>query len=132
MALLDADEDQSRELVDLLNRNDHDVKYAVDIGARGRTDAWHLQQASIQNRILVTFNGSDFRYLHKLWTSLRTFEVMMRKHAGILTTPKQLEPGAWLPALDKLLTTDPDLSGKMFMWHPTKAEWREDAWRPEE
>ena len=132
MALLYADEDLSRKFVDILDGRGHDVVYAVDTGATARTDAWHLQQASVQDRVLITFNERDFKYLHRLWTSLRIFELMTRQHAGILTATAQLEPSAWLPALEELLTTDPNLSGKMFIWSPTKAEWREDAWRPEE
>lgn len=132
MALLYADEDLSREFVDMLDGRGHDVIYAVDTGATARTDAWHLQQAAIQGRTLITFNERDFRYLHRLWTSLRIFEVMARKHAGILTATAQLEPSAWLPTLEELLITESDLSGRMLVWSPTKAEWREDAWRPEE
>ena len=132
MALLYADEDLSREFVDLLDARGHDVVYAVDTGAKARTDAWHLQQAAVQDRMLITFNERDFRYLHRLWTSLRIFEVMTRKHAGILTATVQLEPSAWLPTLEELLITESDLSGRMLIWSPTKTEWREDAWRPEE
>ena len=132
MAIWYAIEKQSRWFVCLVVSRGNNVVYAVDTGAKARTDAWHLQQATIQDRILVTFDERDFRYLHKLWTSLRTFEVMTRKHAGILTATKQLEPSAWLPTLEELLTTESDLAGRMLIWSPARAEWREHDWRPEE
>jgi hypothetical protein len=109
----------------------HDVLDARQSGAN-RTDAWHLQRASVEERLLVTFNERDFRYLHRLWTSLRAFAVLHSDHAGILTATAQLEPTTWLPALQRLIGAEPELTGRMLVWHAGKQEWREDAWRPEE
>lgn len=132
MARLYADEDISREYVVALENRGYDVVYAVDEGESARSDAWHLYHAAVQSRTLITFNERDFRFLHRLWTSLRTFGVMDRAHAGILTTTKQVEASAWLPALEELLIGNQELPGKMLVWSPTRAEWREDDWRPED
>ncbi len=132
MAHLYVDEDVSREYVVALESSGHDVAYAVDEGESARSDAWHLHQAAIQGRTLITFNERDFRFLHRLWTSLKTFDVMEREHAGILTATRQLEASAWLPALEELLIGNQELPGRMLVWSPTRAEWREDDWRPED
>ena len=132
MALLYIDEDLSREFVHLLAAGGHDVVYAVDSSPRARTDAWHLQRASVDRRILITFNERDYRFLHRLLTTLWVFQAFRGRHAGILTATAQLEPSTWVPMLQRLLDTEPQLSGRMLVWHQSKQEWREDDWRPEE
>ncbi len=101
MARLYVDEDLAN-FVAPLRGDGHDLLFAEQAGAR-RPDPWHLQRASIERRIFLTFNERDFRYLHRLWTSLRAFEVLGTDHGGILTATAQLEPGVWLPALRVLL-----------------------------
>ncbi len=132
MALLCVAEDLSREFVDLLAARGHDVVYAVDSATTGRTDAWHLQRASVEQRILITFNDRDYRFLHRLLTTLWVFQAFRGRHAGIVTATAQVEPSVWLPALDELLVGEQELTGRMIVWHPSRREWREDAWRPEE
>lgn len=129
MARFYLDEDLAN-FVAPLRDDGHDVLFAGQSGA-GRTDAWHVQRASVEQRVLVTVNERDFRYLHRLWTSLRAFAVLRTDHAGILTATAQLEPTAWLPALHELLVAEPELTRRMLVWHASKQEWREDAWRPE-
>ena len=130
MARLYLDEDMANFGTPLRDAG-HEVLVAGERGAR-QSDPWHLQRASTERCILLTFNASDFRYLHRLWTSLRLFHVMSTDHAGIVTATAQLEPSVWLPAIDALLTTEEELTGRMLVWHPSKQEWHEDKWRSEE
>ena len=129
MARLYVDEDLANFVVPLREAG-HDVLSARESGAE-RSDPWHLRQASVDGRTLATFNERDFRYLHRLWTSLRAFHVMDVQHSGIVTATAQLEPPAWLPALNELFGADEDMTGRMLTWHPGRHEWREDRWRPE-
>ena len=130
MARLYVDEDLVN-FVSPLREYGHDVASAKEADP-GRTDAWHLRQASAEERVVLTFNERDNRYLHRLWTSLWVLGVMSVGHAGILSATAQLEPGNWLPALEQLLASETRLSGRMLVWYPAKSEWREDDWRPEE
>ena len=95
MARLYVDEDLSREYVELLRESGNDVVYAVDVGPGAHTDAWHLQRASVESRVLVTFNERDFRFLHRLLTTLWVFQAFRGRHTGILTATAQLEPSVW-------------------------------------
>ena len=52
------DEDVPKEIADALSA-EHDVIYVPATEYRGHTDAWHLRQASIERRLLVTYNQSD-------------------------------------------------------------------------
>lgn len=108
----------------------HTIVRADDVGP-GRTDAWHLTTAAGQQRILVTFNDRDYRYLHRTWTTLRIFGLFSRKHSGILTATRQIEPAVWLPAIEELLQSGQPIPERMWTWHQAPKEWREDDWRPE-
>jgi len=130
MVRLYLDEDMANFLPQLRSIG-HDVRFAAEVGA-ARSDLWHLRQASIDRRVLITFNERDFRQLHRLWTSLRTLELMDSPHEGILTATAQVGSNAWLLEIDQLLAIQPELVGRMLTWHPAKQEWREDRWRPEE
>ena len=130
MARLYIDEDLAN-FVSPLRADGHDVLFAREKGAH-RSDAWHLYQAAIERRVIITFNERDFRYFHRLWTSLRVFELMRTQQAGIVTATAQLEAKVWVPALHQLLIAEVELPGRMVVWHPSREEWREDRWRPEE
>ncbi len=129
MATLYLDEDLAN-FVQPLQDGGHQVELARDVGP-GRSDAWHLTTASKRQRILITFDLRDYQYLHRLWTSLRIFGLNSRKHFGILTATGQLEPNAWVPAIDSLLRTDQPTAERMWIWSPSRERWREDQWRPE-
>jgi len=129
MANLYLDEDLTH-FVQPLRDTGHTVILARESGP-GRTDAWHFATASKQQRILLTFNERDYRYLHRMWTSLRTFGLLSRRHAGVLTATAQLEPSAWVPAINDFLKTGQPVEERMWIWYPATAEWREDKWRPE-
>jgi hypothetical protein len=130
MARFYLDEDLAN-FVAPLRDDGHDLLFAGEAGAR-RPDPWHLQRASVEGRIFLTFNERDFRYLHRLWTSLRAFAVLRTDHGGILTATAQLEPRVLLPALRDLLAAQQELKGRMLVWHPARQEWREDRWRPQD
>jgi hypothetical protein len=109
----------------------HNIVHARDVGP-GRTDTWHLAAASRQQRIFVTFNDRDYRYLHRLWTSLRVLGLLSRKHSGILSVTAQLEPSAWVPAIASFFDEGKPVHERMWTWHPAIPEWREDRWKPED
>jgi hypothetical protein len=128
------DENLGGSFVQRLHAFGHDVAFGPDIGGRSRTDVWHFRQALTEGRILLTFNTSDFRYLHRLWTTLRILDVVQTGHAGILTTEgaKGYTPHEWLPVVQARLEIQDDLRERMFVWHPPTQRWEEDAWKPED
>ena len=110
----------------------HDVTYVNETADRRKTDAWHLRRASGDERILVTVNHNDFKFLHRVWTSMRVFGVTDSQHYGILTvtrTPKS--PEGWVEAINAELTDRQSIAGQLLVWHD-KAGWREDEWRPDD
>ena len=129
MATLYLDEDLAN-FVQPLRDGGHQVELARDVGP-GRTDAWHLTTASKRQRILITFNLRDYRYLHRLWTSLRIFGLFSSKHFGILTATGQLEPRTWVLTINDLLGTGQPTEERMWIWSPSRDQWSEDEWRPD-
>jgi hypothetical protein len=90
-----------------------------------------LNRAARDQRTLITFNYRDYRYLHRLWTSVWGLGIFSRLHAGIITATRQLEPSVWIPTIDELLREGGALQGRMLTWHEDAKKWREDDWRPE-
>jgi len=125
-----ADEDIDRALVDAL-RQDHDVVFVSEGAHRTLSDAWHLMQARLEGRILLTFNHTDYRFLHRVWTSAFNFDIDARTHGGILTATRNLPAVTWLPPVRDVLSRYNDLYGRLLVWHDYKRDWVEDAWRPE-
>ncbi len=124
-----ADEDVSRHVVDGL-RQSHDVLWPSESGETGHSDLWHLQHALTENRVLVTVNHSDFRFLHRVVTSAYAFQGVPSTHAGILSVAQRPQPVEWVSALNSLLSDDDELDGRLLVWHADRDEWLEDAWRP--
>lgn len=119
------------DLLNPLRGSGHDVMFGGDRGRSGKTDAWHFREALDDSRVMVTLD--NFEYLHKLWTTLRTFRVVAAQHAGILTAAG--EPGfvhsGWVQQLrDKL--GESTLEGRLFKWVQSTGRWHEAQWRPEE
>lgn len=108
----------------------HQVRLASDAGP-GRTDVWHLNRAAHDQRILITFNYRDYRYLHRLWTSVWSLGIFSRLHGGIISATRQLDADVWIPTIDRLLREDANVRGRMLTWHEAAQSWREDDWRPE-
>ena len=76
------DEDiKSRQLVRLLSEAGHDVQTTSDLGIDGASDIAVLAAAKAENRIVLTYNCSDFRALHD----------SNPNHAGILVVYQEPE-----------------------------------------
>jgi hypothetical protein len=123
-----ADEDVELAIVDGL-RAAHDVVAVVETPYRRRSDAWHLKRASDEERILITFNVSDYRFLHRVWTTLH-INGIAGTHSGILTAPKTMKAAALEP-LRAVFDSNRNLTGRFLFWNPVVKDWAEDAWRPE-
>lgn len=123
-----ADEDVERAIVTAL-RATHDVLSVVETAYRRRSDAWHLKRASDEQRVLITFNVSDYRFLHRVWTTL-FINGIGNLHHGILTVPKTLKAAAIEP-IAAVLDSPRDFTGRFLFWNPVVQDWAEDAWRPE-
>ncbi len=135
MARLYLDEDLGG-FATALREQGHDVLSVVaEADRRGKTDAWHFNEAIAQARILLTWNKDHFQYLHRLWTALNTLNVVGAKHSGIVTADGRrgaILPADWIPVLrDKLASADP-LEGRMWIWISSQRKWIEDEFRPED
>lgn len=130
MARLYLDEHMGN-FVDQLRAIGHDVLFGLEHGGQRRTDAWHFREAVEQDRILLTFDRGDFRWLHRLWTTLHTFHLVEKAHAGILAATRVVTPQDWLPELEPRLADPSSLVGRMFAWHPDTGSWYPDPWRLE-
>jgi uncharacterized protein DUF5615 len=124
-----ADEDISKAIVDGL-RAEHDIVFVTETKHREHSDAWHLMQATLEGRVLLTFNHTDYKFLHRVWTSAFNFDIDKRTHGGILTATRTVTAEAWLPALQRVFGGR-DLAGRLHLWHEKTDKWAEDAWRPE-
>lgn len=113
-----------------LRDDGHDVLDARETGV-GRSDASHFREAVRDQRIILTLD-SDFYYLHGLWMTLVTLDVVHTEHRGILTALQTKEftiPG-WLPVIEEKLASGEDLSGRMLTWHTGEAKWDPDIRPP--
>lgn len=75
----------------------YDVTTVKDAGRRSLSDLDQLRYASMQNRVLFTFNAVDFLKLHE------EFIATGRRHGGILIS-KQLPVGIVIKRLLKVLS----------------------------
>ena len=125
------DEDVSREVVTALE-DAHDVTYSAHAEHKSKTDAWHLQQASVEQRVLLTHNASDFRFLHRVWTTMRAIHAVASRHAGILATSGNVPTEQWIGALRVRLSGNEDFGGRLLIWDGANERWLEDKWRPDD
>jgi predicted nuclease of predicted toxin-antitoxin system len=93
----------------LLREAGYDAVSCHDIGAQYESDEWHLRHATVEGRVLITYNVKDF--IH--WATV--FAERDEPHAGILASYKQYnndELGAFLGVLLSFLhdRTAEDLS----------------------
>lgn len=130
MARLYADEDVSRQVVRLLEPS-HDVLDPLKQGEAGHSDAWHLRAASLDQRILLTVNLHDYRFLHRVLVTYGVFSDS-ESHAGILSVVGTPDPQAWTNAIETLIGEESNLAGRLLVWHGELQGWREDAWRLDE
>ena len=128
--LLYADEDVDRAVI-LLLRDKHDIVVPREARTTGRTDAWHLSEAARAQRLVVTANHTDFRFLHRVLTT-NSFFSHTESHAGILSVTRTPGALAWARSIDAFVRRTGDLAGRLFVWHPNEDEWIQDPWRPDE
>ena len=76
------DEMVSPRLADALRMRGYDVSSCHSEGRanRGIADEDQLTFATLEGRAIYTFNGTDFRRIHRRWQSLG------REHAGIIVS----------------------------------------------
>jgi predicted nuclease of predicted toxin-antitoxin system len=93
------DEDSMRHaLVEALRARGVDVLTAVEAGMIERKDEEHLEYATVQGRVLYTFNVGDFHRLHT------AFLKQGKSHAGIILARQQRYPvGEQMRRLLKLI-----------------------------
>lgn len=126
-------DEQLGNFTEELKRHGHDVVFGGEDARSGRSDAWHFREAIAGRRTIITFNRRDFEYLHTLWTTLRTMNVVDTMHAGVLTAGPNAEfqPVDWLPLVIARLDNEEPLDGRLFRYVAGIGEWREDAAHPE-
>jgi hypothetical protein len=93
------DEDSMRHaLVEALRARGVDVLTALEAGMIKRKDEEHLEYATVQGRVLYTFNVGDFYRLHT------AFLKQGKSHAGIILARQQRYPvGEQMRRLLKLI-----------------------------
>lgn len=88
----------------------YDVATVKDAEKKAASDLDQLRHASLQKRVLFTFNVADFVKLHE------EFVVLGRRHSGILLS-KQLPVGIVVKRLLKLLARlHPDEIENNILW----------------
>jgi len=73
----------SRALVRALRARNVDVTTAFEEGMIERADAAHLDYATAQGRVLISYNVGDFYRLHTEYLA------SSKPHAGIIVSPQQ-------------------------------------------
>lgn len=107
------DEDiKSKLLVRLLRERGHDVATTADLGIDGQPDFFVLRRATVEDRIVLTYNCDDFRELHESDAS----------HAGIILVyqepGKSMDRKAIVAALDNLEKASVALPGTLHALNP--------------
>ena len=78
------DEDSmSRALVRALQTRSVDIITALDARMVERDDIEHLDYATVQGRVLYSYNVADFHHLHT------SYLAQDKSHAGIILAPQQ-------------------------------------------
>lgn len=97
------DEDSMRRaLVVALQARGVDVQTALDAGLIARPDEEHLQHATVEQRVLYSFNIADYCRLHSAWLTAG------KNHAGIvLAKQTQFSIGEQLRHLLQLVAECP-------------------------
>ena len=128
MAQLYLDECVPLSLVPLLVTQGHDVTTAMQLGLRGRGDPFHFKYATDQKRILLTTNQSDFRLLHRFWTTMQSWEVLASPHRGILATGiRNFDEQMFAQAITDHLSQLESIVNTFWTWEPGTG-WHVDKW----
>ena len=75
-------------LTEELQRSGHDAVHVRDLGTSRQTDAFHLMNATLDQRILVVHNRRDYALLHDAWHRWSIVWGVEKPHAGILGLPQ--------------------------------------------
>ena len=113
-----------------LRERGHDVLWPAESGNKGRSDTWQLREAQSEQRVFITGNQHDFRFIHRVLTTASVFDRAPDRHAGILAATRTPSPAAFVDAIDTILA-ESEITGRMWVWDQTRG-WRQDAWRPEQ
>lgn len=105
MASFYTDEDLNGRIVRELRALRHDVQRARDVFAGSAEDYRHLDQASTEQRTLITHNHNDFLLLHgalRFWRAAG-YGLRLPLHHGILAVPQphQMRPELVAYAMDE-------------------------------
>jgi hypothetical protein len=121
------DEDVPEEVGQLLAQWGHVIHWPHEIQLKGQSDASILGGILGDDWIIITQNRRDFQRLHALWATLYTWDVLNRKHNGILTIyeQEQREPRRWAEAIHEFLQVHADLAGKFYLWRNSSGLWEE-------
>ena len=128
MARLYVDEQLNPVLRDLLTQFGHDTVHTYDVGNDGKSDTEQLLFAADSNRILVTLNRVDFEQMHRLWLALNDWGIMVRVHAGILTTWGRIAPVEWAGLIHDFLLGNPEMQNRMRRWNRRERVWEPYSW----
>jgi predicted nuclease of predicted toxin-antitoxin system len=80
------DDSASAVLVQILQQAGHDVLVPADLGLSGAADPVHLRHAIREQRVFLTHNYDDFRFLHELLLEGQGH------HPGILVVRRDNDP----------------------------------------
>ena len=110
------DDDVFPAASDLLRDRGHSVVCASDVGNHGKRDRDHLFYCFQSGHTLVTFNASDFVYLHHVWQSLVSWGVLSLPHKGILTFSRQILLQDLCEVIGRLLQQNVTFDGILYTW----------------
>jgi hypothetical protein len=106
MARLYADEDFDLRVVDVLRQLGHDVVTPLQVGRanQGIPDEGVLTFALSEGRIVITFNRTDFKRLHRRGHA----------HSGIIVCTRDSDPAALAARVDAALASAGAMDGQLF------------------
>jgi len=104
--LLDEDM-KARVLVRLLTAAGHDVVTTSDLDLDGHIDPVVLARAASEHRILITYNGDDFRALHDSGASHAGVVLVYREHRNVMSYAEIVR------ALDNILASYSNLDNSL-------------------
>jgi hypothetical protein len=127
------DENLPQGLVAALNAFGHQAVSTTELGRKRTPDYRQLLFAAQTKRILVTFDGDDFRLLHGAWREWSVAwgtSTAVARHAGILVLQQDksgLDNEGMAQTINDLissLSSPDDLANRLLTWTRT-AGWRE-------
>ena len=125
------DEDMPQEMEGMLRGMGYTVHTVEEMNARSEDDSTQLRTSAEREWVFVTQNRKDFRRLHWLWTTFYNWGVLPHAHGGILTIYRHRPElrAEWAAAIHEFLQGRDHISGEMYMWRPSLAEWEEEPVR---